>query len=175
LGEFSLLAIHLNSDQTDEEMRMLNILLVDDDSCLTFILSENLQASGHRCVSAENVEQARFHLRQAAYDLVISDVNMPGESGFDLLNYVTSRHPDTAFLLMSAMDDPRDRRRALQMGATGYLGKPFRIAELNTRINAVAEHSHKNNEEAGLPLHFDRSGFVLHKRADCSPLSLQTL
>jgi DNA-binding response OmpR family regulator len=124
---------------------MLNILLVDDDVFLTFILSENLQAAGHRCVSAENVEQARIHLRQAAYDLVISDVNMPGESGFDLLKYVTSRYQETAFLLMSAMDDPRDRRKALQMGAAAYLGKPFKLNELNARINALQ----RNNMEAG--------------------------
>lgn len=121
---------------------MLNILLVDDDVCLTFILSENLRAAGHRCVSAENVEQARIHLRKASYDLVISDMNMPGESGFDLLNYVASRHPDTAFLLMSAMNDPRDRKKALQMGAKGYLGKPFRLGELNTRIRALEEGFH---------------------------------
>lgn len=120
--------------------KMLDILIVDDDVCLGLILSEYLEAAGYCCTLAENVAQARKHLLRKAFDLVVSDVNMPGESGFDLLDHVTSHYVETAFLLMSAMDDTSNKQRALQMGACGYLVKPFRLSELHARIGIIVQH-----------------------------------
>lgn len=118
---------------------MLDILIVDDDVCLAFILSEYLEAAGYRCTHAENVREARHHLDQRVFDLVVSDVNMPGESGFDLLGDVASSHPGTAFLLMSAADDMRNIRRAMRMGANGYLVKPFRLSDLHSKISTLIQ------------------------------------
>ena len=117
---------------------MLNILIVDDDVCLSFILSEYLSAAGHNCTVVENVAKARKRLSSIRFDVVISDVNMPGESGFELLHHVSSRHPGTSLLLMSALDDMRNKQRAAQMGARGYLVKPFKLGDLRNQISAIA-------------------------------------
>jgi len=132
---------------------MFNILVVDDDVCLSLILSEYLEAAGYCCTLAENVAQARKHLLRSAFDLVVSDVNMPGESGFDLLGHVTSRYVDTTFLLMSAMDDASNKQRALQMGACGYLVKPFRLGELHAIISIIAQQYSRprNGARNGMP------------------------
>jgi len=116
---------------------MLNILIVDDDVCLSFILSQYLSAAGYSCTVVENVAKARTHLHLTRFDLVISDVNMPGESGFELLRHVSSRHPETSLLLMSAMDDVRNKQRATQMGARGYLVKPFKLGDLRAQISTI--------------------------------------
>ncbi|MCK8603842.1 response regulator [Desulfoferrobacter suflitae] len=121
---------------------MSTILIVDDDVCLSFLLSEYLSTIGHRCIRVENVAGARAHLRTHQVDLVISDVNMPGESGFDLLRHVSSCYPQISLLLMSAMDDAESRRRAAQMGARGYLVKPFKFGNLRAQLTAMAEQSH---------------------------------
>ena len=116
---------------------MLNILIVDDDVCLSFILSEYLSAAGHSCTVVENVAKARKRLSSIRFDVVISDVNMPGESGFELLHHVSSRHPETSLLLMSALDDVRNKQRAAQMGARGYLVKPFKLGDLRDQISTI--------------------------------------
>lgn len=120
---------------------MSTILIVDDDVCLGFLLAEYLSTVGHRCIRVENVAGARAHLRTNQVDLVISDVNMPGESGFDLLHHVSSCYPQISLLLMSAMDDAESRQRAAQMGACGYLVKPFKFGNLRAQLAAIAQQN----------------------------------
>ena len=139
---------------------MLNVLIVDDDACLRLILSEYLEAAGYSCSSAENVAQARKHLVRNAFDLVVSDVNMPGESGFDLLRHVTSQYVETAILLMSATDDASNKQRALQMGACGYLVKPFRLSALHSIISGIVQQYSRTRRSAciGLPARIENLG-----------------
>jgi len=150
---------------------MFNILVVDDDVCLRLILSEYLEAAGYCCTLAENVSQARKHLSRGTFDLVISDVNMPGESGFDLLSYVTSRYFATTFLLMSAMDDVNSKKRALQMGACDYLVKPFRLSQLHAIISNVAQQCSRPSSAARIRQRLERSVFSVAQK--CSRQKLQ--
>ena len=113
---------------------MNKVLLVDDDEDLLFLIGEYLEAYGIEFDLAENAAQARKRLKYCEYDLIISDLNMPGESGFDLFRSVSSRYPGLPFILMSGNRDPRLRREAVSMGICNFLEKPFLLSDLKRLI-----------------------------------------
>ena len=109
---------------------MARILLVDDDEDFLLLMSEYLESIGLEYDLAVSAEQARNRLEHSGYDIVVSDFNMPGESGLDLLRHVSSRYPEIQFVLLTGYDDPRVRREALRMGVHAYIQKPFYMNEL---------------------------------------------
>ncbi len=115
---------------------MVRVLIVDDDYDLLFIIGEYLESYGIGFDLAQSASQARKSLNHRDYDLVISDLNMPGESGLDLFRYVSSRRPGLPFILMSGSRDPRLRREAISMGICEFVEKPFRLSELKSIITS---------------------------------------
>ena len=113
---------------------MNRILIVDDDDELLFIIGEYLDANGIEFHLAQNAAQARKRLNHYEYDLVISDLQMPGESGLDLFRFVSSRHPGLPFILMSGNLDSRVRREAMSMGICQFVEKPFELSYLKRLI-----------------------------------------
>ncbi len=113
---------------------MSGILLVDDDEDLLNLMSEYLDSAGLEHDLALSAEQARSLLKLSRYDMVLSDFNMPGESGLDLLRYVSSKYPKIPFVLWTGCDDPRIKREAVRMGALAYIPKPFYMSELRKII-----------------------------------------
>ncbi len=123
---------------------MARILLVDDDEGMRCILSEYLGAIGHDCALASNVIEAKRQLEGFKFDLVLSDINMPGESGMDLLQHASSHYPDMPIMLMTADESPRIKKESFSMGASAFISKPFRLAELLDKINGALEsRSHR--------------------------------
>jgi DNA-binding NtrC family response regulator len=114
---------------------MGKVLLVDDDYDFLFIVGEYLESFGIDFDLTLSVPQARKRLSHHKYDMVISDLNMPGESGLDLFRYVSSRHPQLPFILMSGNLDPRLRREAIAMGICDFVEKPFHLSELKSIIS----------------------------------------
>jgi DNA-binding NtrC family response regulator len=121
---------------------MAKVLIVDDDKGICFLMSEYLNAFGFQAATAGSAAQARSRLKSSRYDFIISDFNMPGESGLDLFSYVSCRYPDVPFILMSGSHDSRVKREALRMGVCKYLEKPFQFSELmkiiSNRVPRVA-------------------------------------
>jgi len=117
---------------------MSKVLLVDDDEDLLFLIGEYLDAYGIKFDLAASAAQARKHLKYCEYDLVISDLNMPGDSGFDLFRSISSRYPGLPFIIMSGNQDPRSRREAMSMGICDYLEKPFLLRDLKRIITDAA-------------------------------------
>jgi len=118
---------------------MARVLIVDDDKGFRSILSEYLGSQGYECSLAANAEQAKERLCEHHYDMVLSDLHMPGASGLDLLRYVSSSHPLTRFILMTGACDRRIRTECLIMGACECLDKPFRLAELHESMTRALE------------------------------------
>ena len=106
------------------------LLLVDDDEQIRRSLERLLRRRGYACVIAEDATQARARLGEHAISLMLSDVNMPGESGIELADSVLTNHPDVAVLMVTGEDDPALAAKALELGAYGYIIKPFRPSEL---------------------------------------------
>lgn len=122
---------------------MPTILIVDDDESVRSILFELLSLKGYDCTMAANAKEARAQLENQAYELVLSDFNMPGESGLELLEHVFSAHPGTAGMILTAMNDSGIERRAREMGVSAYMTKPFRLNEL---LHNVTEALWRHNE-----------------------------
>ncbi len=113
---------------------MGKVLVVDDDEDFLFIIGEYLDSNGIEFQLAHSAAQARKHLSHCEYDLVISDLNMPGESGIDLFRSTSFRHPQLPFILMSGNLDPRLRREAMSMGVCNFVEKPFELSDLKRLI-----------------------------------------
>ncbi len=113
---------------------MRNVLVVDDDEDLLFIISEYLNMNGIECHTATSVSLARKRFIHCDYDMVISDLQMPGESGLELFRYLSFRRPKLPFVLMSGGMTSRVRREALRMGICRFLEKPFELSVLKRMI-----------------------------------------
>ncbi|MBW2339986.1 MAG: response regulator [Deltaproteobacteria bacterium] len=104
---------------------MTKILIVDDEGPIRELLGQILEGSGYDCTLAANAAHARECLKEQDFDLIVSDIRMPGESGLDLIRYALAEHPDTAALMVSALDDFSTAETALEIGVYGYIIKPF--------------------------------------------------
>jgi response regulator RpfG family c-di-GMP phosphodiesterase len=116
---------------------MSQVLVVDDDKATRKLLALTVQKSGHACSQAENAIEARSQLDKDHYDLMLCDIRMPGENGWDFSKKVLSDYPDTAVILVTGVDDPQLAATALDSGAYGYVVKPFKVTEMVININNV--------------------------------------
>lgn len=111
------------------------ILVVDDDQQILDMMKEILQEEdlvSDQCLSGA---EAISKLSATSYDLVISDVRMTGMDGFELLEFIKDRYPDTSVILMTGYTDDYDISDALILGADDYITKPFDIDKVVFSIN----------------------------------------
>ena len=113
-----------------------HVLVVDDDPRLRALLQRYLQDNGYRVTVAADAAEARQRLQALAFDALILDVMMPGETGFELTAHLR-KSSDVAILLLTARGGPEDRIAGLEIGADDYLAKPFEPKELILRLNAL--------------------------------------
>ncbi len=135
-----------------------HLLVVDDDRRIRDLLLRFLLAEGYRVTTAETAAEARAKLGGLSFDLLILDVMMPGETGFDLARAirVSSGVP---ILMLTARDEAENRIKGLELGADDYLAKPFEPRELLLRIANIL----KRQLPAGPPIESVRFGdFVFH-------------
>ena len=113
-----------------------HILVVDDDDRLRTLLSRYLRDNGYHVSSASSAADARAKLDGMAFDLIVLDVMMPGESGIDFTRGLR-RSTTVPILLLTAMGEPEDRIAGLESGADDYLTKPFEPRELLLRVATI--------------------------------------
>lgn len=101
------------------------ILIVDDDAQVCGALRRVLERSGRPSTPARDAREARERLEAETFALALCDVSMPGESGLDLVRYIHLKYPDTAAVMVTAMDDVSLAEAAFELGAYGYIVKPF--------------------------------------------------
>ncbi|MGD1000281.1 MAG: HD domain-containing phosphohydrolase [Candidatus Brocadiia bacterium] len=115
------------------------ILVVDDEECLRRLVSRQLDLDGYECTTAASGDEAWDLLQRAEYSLVVLDITMPGMSGLELLEKVRNARPDTAVIVVTGVDDRPTAIRALQLGAYGYIVKPFEANELVANVANALE------------------------------------
>ena len=113
-----------------------HILVVDDDERLRALLQRYLSTNDFRVSAASNAAEARALMKSIAFDLLIVDVMMPGETGLELTKSVRAQS-QVPILILTARGEPEDRIAGLEYGADDYLPKPFEPEELLLRIGAV--------------------------------------
>ena len=126
-----------------------HLLIVDDDNRIRTLLSRFLCEHGYRVSLAASAAEARGRLRGLDFDLLILDVMMPGESGFDLAQDIRQKS-QVPILMLTARTDSDDRIHGLELGADDYLAKPFEPRELLLRINNILKRG-RSSEPAPLP------------------------
>jgi len=114
-----------------------HILLVDDDERLRALLKRYLSGVGFRVTALEETGAARRAMAGVAFDLIVLDIVLPGESGLELSKALSDSGNATPILLLTAMDEPEDRVRGLEAGAEDYMVKPFEPRELVLRIRTI--------------------------------------
>ena len=113
-----------------------HLLIVDDDRRIRSLLSRYLQGEGYRVTTAESAADARARLMGLDFDLLILDVMMPGENGFDLARAIRAGSA-VPILMLTARDEKESRIKGLEIGADDYLAKPFEPRELSLRVASI--------------------------------------
>jgi PAS domain S-box-containing protein len=115
-------------------------ILATDDRPEILRLVERTLGERYRCEFAGSVEEARGRLRDVEFHLALCDIQMPGESGLVLVEEIARDHPETAIVLVTGVDDSAVAKRAFELGAHGYLVKPFWPGQLLiTAMNALRQ------------------------------------
>lgn len=117
-----------------------HLLLVDDDRRIRDLLSRLLRGEGYRVTTAENAADARAKLEGLSFDLLILDVMMPGETGFDLARHLRASS-NVPIVMLTARDEAQSRIEGLSIGADDYVGKPFEPRELSLRIANILKRT----------------------------------
>ncbi len=106
------------------------ILVIDDEEPIRRLLGYLLQTHGYETVLASDAREARQRMEEQPFALILCDVNMPGESGMDLVRTIVREHPHTATIMVTGLDSSVLANAALEMGAFGYIIKPFESNEV---------------------------------------------
>lgn len=141
-----------------------HLLVVDDDERLRRLLVKYLGENGYMVAAAANAAEARMQLAAIAFDLIVLDVMMPGESGLDLARSIRQENP-VPILLLTAMGETNDRIIGLETGADDYLTKPFDPKELLLRIGGILRRAHREEkrEETSDECRFGRFVFFISR------------
>lgn len=118
------------------------ILVVDDEEPIRRVIARLLHRNGYECVTAGNADEALALLKEGDIALVLTDMDMPGTSGLDLIMQITSLFDDIATVMVTGMDDAKLATAALEIGAYGYIIKPFEPNEILIQVmNALRRRS----------------------------------
>jgi DNA-binding NtrC family response regulator len=118
---------------------MAALLIVDDDETIRDALYE-LFESEHRCHVAETASKAMAWLETETYDVVLTDISMPGLSGLELLAHLRELHPDTSVIVISGIGDQEHAQGLLKLGAFDYLLKPFHLTDVEESVARAIDH-----------------------------------
>lgn len=121
-------------------MHPAHILIVDDDKRLRELIGRYLAEQGFRVTLAVDAKEARAKLASIAFDLLVLDIMMPGETGLELTQSLRTES-GVPILLLTAMGEVQDRINGFESGADDYLAKPFEPKELTLRINAILKRA----------------------------------
>ena len=124
----------------------MRILLAEDDNRLGLSLFNGLQEEGFSVVMVKDGYEARDAIAAREWDVFIFDIMMPGLSGYQLCEYVRFKNIKTPILMLSALGEPEDKIKALDIGADDYLVKPFHYKELLSRIKALKRRADQYRE-----------------------------
>lgn len=120
---------------------MIRILIVEDEEAISNLLRMNLGKAGYQCQTAFDGEEAANCIQEEAFDLILLDIMLPKLNGYEVLEYAKSM--DIPVIFLTAMGETGEKVKGLRMGAEDYIAKPFDIAELLARVEAVLRRCRK--------------------------------
>ncbi|MBR4554926.1 MAG: response regulator transcription factor [Ruminococcus sp.] len=124
-----------------------DILIIDDDTDLSFIISEMLEEHGYTAVCAESAGRAFDLLEKKRFSLILLDINLPDSTGFELCRELR-RVSTVPVIFASARTSEDDRITGFDLGGDDYLPKPYTMKELLSRVNALMRRSYGFTKES---------------------------
>jgi len=137
------------AEQADHEL--LRVLVVDDNASILRFLMSALTSTGCQVTTAATAEQALEVLGDDAFDLVVSDIKMPGLSGLDLLRAIKGKQPGTPVVLITGVPSVNSAVFGLRHGAYDYLPKPFSVTEIKELIQRLRRDRAEGNGNVNYP------------------------
>ncbi len=131
-------------------MTRSRLLLAEDDEALASLLEEYLLEANYDVVVHHRGDAAIEAVRHAPFDLILSDIVMPGADGLDLLRYVKEHELDTLVLLMTGYSGIENALHAVEQGAYDFVSKPFQLPEIRVRLDNAARYQQLLRQFRGL-------------------------
>jgi two-component system phosphate regulon response regulator OmpR len=140
-----------------------HLLIVDDDTRIRSLLSQFLKSNGYRVTTAESAADARRRMEGLSFDLIVLDVMMPGENGFQFAEKLRESSA-VPILMLTALADVNDRIRGFELGVDDYLSKPFDPRELLLRVGSILRRvsAPPPPGQTGAPESVSFGGFSFH-------------
>ncbi len=113
------------------------ILIIEDDEEMGSLLKDFLEQDGFQIDSVSNGSEAFRRIAREPFDLIITDIRMPGLTGLDILPGIKKLQPEASIIVITAFGSEEVRRRAFDKGATAYLEKPVLFNELSTLVHEM--------------------------------------
>lgn len=126
------------------------ILLLEDDVSLAEGLCYSLEKEGYAVEAAESVREAKGFLAREKYDLLLLDVTLPDGTGFEVCEMVRAQGNQVPIIFLTALDEEMNVIRGLDSGGDDYIGKPFKLGELLSRIRALLRRAGAWHQEEGI-------------------------
>jgi len=124
------------------ENNKIHILVVDDDNRIRDLLKEYLSENNYIVSTSEDAKNAKIKITQFKFDLIVLDVMMPGQNGYDLTNEI-KKNIKVPIILLTAKGEVENRIKGLELGADDYISKPFEPKELLLRIKNIINKNNK--------------------------------
>lgn len=137
-------------------MSRASVLVVDDQSAMVDLIIADLEEIGFSAQGCHDAGQALSALEAREFDVVLTDLRMPGRSGLDLCRQLVQEHPDTPVIVMTAFGTVAGAVEAMQAGAQDFVTKPFEIERLKLAIDKAVSHERLRREARAL--RYERSG-----------------
>jgi two-component system, OmpR family, response regulator len=144
----------------------MKILLLEDDLILNEIIEEHLLSKNYQVSCAFDFNQAQELLYSQKYDLLLLDVNIPGNTGFELLKQLRKNDIKTPAIFITSLNMADDIEKGFQSGCDDYIKKPFELKELDVRINNIKRLfniSPNSMINLGINLSLDSNNLVINK------------
>ncbi len=138
---------------SSESTKNPSVLIVDDDPGVRLIISRLLSLNHYDTIDVDTAEEALELVKKRSFDLVVSDVHMPGMSGLEFLDILKEIDPAIASVIITSSDDVDMAIRAMKSGALGFITKPFEKADLLDAISSAMESARMVRENVSLKLY----------------------
>lgn len=126
---------------------MSRVLIVDDDDAIRDTLYE-LLSEQFICLTAETAEKAFARLEADSYDVVLTDISMPGLSGLELLGHIRQKYPETPVIIISGISDQEHAQGLIKLGAFDFLLKPFSLEVVERSVQRAIDYRRRVREDS---------------------------
>jgi len=125
-----------------------SVLIVDDESVVCDVLYDGLSERGYLCTTVLNGNEALAKLATEDFNVVLLDIRLPGMSGMEVLWEIWLKQGNTATIMITAVNDVNTAVKAMKLGASDYLVKPFDLDRVETSIRTASDRKQANGKSS---------------------------